>query len=108
MTEAAPGLGRLTRPAQAHRSPEALTLYHYPSCPFCMMVRAAARSFPGTLSLRDIHRDEGALDELVAVTGRRTVPVLRIARSDGEDQWLPESADIIAYLRSLKRDVVAP
>jgi glutaredoxin 2 len=35
----------------------------------------------------------------VEATGRRTVPVLRIEHDDGRVEWMPESADIVDYLR---------
>jgi glutathione S-transferase len=39
------------------------------------------------------------MDALVAERGRRTVPVLRIrGEGGGADRWMPESADIVAYL----------
>ncbi|MEM9861862.1 MAG: glutathione S-transferase N-terminal domain-containing protein [Myxococcota bacterium] len=34
----------------------------------------------------------------VEARGRATVPVLRIAKDEGEDEWMPESADIVRYL----------
>ncbi|MEM6295769.1 MAG: glutaredoxin [Myxococcota bacterium] len=75
-----------------------LTLYHYLGCPFCMMVEHAVKQLDVTLERRDIMRDPGARDELVAARGRQTVPVLKIG--DGDDaQWMPESRDIIAWLQ---------
>ena len=51
--------------------------------------------------LRDILLDEGYRDDLIAERGRATVPVLRITSPDGSERWMPESADIIAYLEEL-------
>ena len=47
--------------------------------------------------LRDINQDVEAYRELLAATGRGTVPCLRIQRGD-EVQWMFESLDIIRYL----------
>lgn len=76
-----------------------LTLYHYPSCPFCQRVFRALDELGLPIERRDIHQDSAALNELVAARGRQTVPVLRIQHADGRVEWMPESLDIIAYLR---------
>ena len=74
-----------------------LSLYHFETCPFCHRVRRAAQRLGAKLELRDIFADDTHLQTLTQATGRRTVPVLRI--EDGANvQWMPESADIIAYL----------
>ena len=75
-----------------------LTLYHYPSCPFCRRVFLALRDLGVEIAQRNIFGDEGALQELMAARGRPTVPVLRIREQNGSDQWMPESADIIEFL----------
>ena len=48
---------------------------------------------------RDVLRNREHRQELQRVLGRGTVPVLRIDRGD-EVEWLPESRDIIRYLRT--------
>lgn len=78
-----------------------LTLYHYPSCPYCQRVFRVLQELDLEVERRDIHRDSAALAELVAARGRRTVPVLRIEDADGRVEWMPESYDIIDYLRRL-------
>ena len=69
---------------------------------------------PNYTSLTDVTIDETGADvelrhiwdepahraELQAARGRTTVPVLRIS-GDGEDRWMPESADIVQFLREL-------
>ena len=77
------------------------TLYQYPSCPFCYRVSAALRTLDVEVEVRDILRDASARAELVAAQGRSTVPVLKIVAEDGSERWLPESRDIIEYLRGL-------
>lgn len=74
-----------------------LALYHFETCPFCHRVRRAAQRLGLDLELRDIFADDRHLHDLTNATGRRTVPVLRI-EEDGDVRWLPESADIIAFL----------
>jgi glutaredoxin len=80
-----------------HRPPD-LALYYYDGCPYCERVKRTLAQLGVVVDMRNIHQDRKHLDDLVAARGRRTVPVLRIA-GDGRDQWMPESADIIAYLR---------
>ena len=78
---------------------EGLALYQFMSCPFCAHVRSAVDALGLEIELRDIHAAPGYAEELRAVMGRSTVPVLRIAEGDGEPRWLPESTDIIHYLQ---------
>ena len=75
-----------------------MVLYYKPSCAFCHRVFGAADALGIELETRNIVRSEQDRADLIAATGRRTVPVLRYTR-DGEEVWLPESADIIALLR---------
>jgi glutathione S-transferase len=76
---------------------EDLALYYDEYCPYCMRVLRTLRALDVQLELRNVRRDPQHLRELVAARGRGTVPVLRIHRAEG-DEWMPESADIIAYL----------
>lgn len=75
-----------------------LALYEYSTCPFCRRVRNFLASLGKTVESRDISQNREYFEELVAATGRGTVPCLRIENADGSVRWLPESADIIAYL----------
>jgi len=77
---------------------EKLALYHFPGCPFCVLVRAEIDRLGVDVELRDIHADPRHRDDLVAARGRATVPVLRCTGPSG-DRWMPESRDIVAYLR---------
>jgi glutathione S-transferase len=81
--------------------PIALSLYHRPSCSYCVQVRLAAERMGISLELRDIRQEPRWREELVAARGRATVPVLRIDHADGTTSWLPESLDIIRYLKAL-------
>ena len=76
-----------------------LTLYHFGTCPYCVRVRNVIQELGVDVKDRDIFEDKDAYDELVAARGTRTVPVLRIHSEDGADHWMPESADIVDWLR---------
>ncbi len=77
---------------------ECLVLYHFAACSYCALVRAAAERLGVELEFRDIRENEAYAQELLEAMGRMTVPVLRIEAGEDEDQWLPESAEIIQYL----------
>lgn len=78
---------------------QGLSLYQFQSCPFCARVRNAADQLGIDLELRDTLANRDFAREVVEATGRRTVPVLRIEHDDGRVEWMPESADIVDYLR---------
>ena len=78
-----------------------LSLYHYPSCPFCRRVFPAIEQLGGDVELRDILAEPQHGQELVEATGRTTVPCLRIESDDDSVEWLHESRDIIRYLQEL-------
>ena len=85
----------------AGSEPMALILYHRPSCSYCVQVRMAAERLGIALELRDVRQEPRWREELVAARGRGTVPVLRIDHADGTTRWLPESLNIIRYLKEL-------
>lgn len=86
-----------------------LSLYYFPSCPYCKRVLHAAEQLGVELQLRNTRTHPEHNRALVNARGRGTVPVLRIAAApsagpggageDGEDTWMPESADIVRYLK---------
>lgn len=76
-----------------------LALYYFPSCPFCRRVLAALEPLDVDVELRNINEDDRYREELIEARGRGTVPVLRIESPDGEIRWMPESKDIVRYLR---------
>ncbi len=82
----------------AESNSPALALYYYKSCAYCLMVLAGAKRLGVKMDLRNIHADDEHLDALKAARGRTTVPVLRITQG-GKDQWMPESSDIMDYLK---------
>jgi glutaredoxin len=77
-----------------------LTLYYHPSCYYCRTVFRALDELGIEVERRDIHQNPEALIELIEARSRRTVPVLRIEDPDGRIWWMPESQDIIAFLRA--------
>jgi glutaredoxin 2 len=76
-----------------------LVLYGYPECPFCRRVLDAIASLGIDVPLMDTMRDDAHNAVLFAATGRETVPVLRIEHRDGSIRWMPESLDIVRYLK---------
>lgn len=70
-----------------------LTLYHMPSCPYCLKVRRYMEAHDIEIPLRDITADPTARDQLKRVGGKVQVPCLFI---DGTPLY--ESDDIITYL----------
>ena len=70
-----------------------LTLYHFPSCPFCKVVMDCLDRLDLEIPMRDIQTESGARDELVAIGGNGQVPCLVI---DGKPLY--ESADIVRWL----------
>ncbi len=77
---------------------ETLALYYSPPCPFCVRVLRVIDELGIDVELRDIWENEQYRAELVEARGRATVPVLRCT-SAAKDRWMPESADIVRYLR---------
>lgn len=75
-----------------------LSLYHFPSCPYCLRVRSELERLKLNIELKDIHQFPEYREELIKYGGRPTVPCLRIQREDGTVQWLYESPDINRFL----------
>lgn len=75
-----------------------LALYYFPTCPFCIRVLSTIERLGLEIDLRNIRQSDEHWNELVTARGRATVPVLRISTPEGEERWMPESADIIQYL----------
>lgn len=77
---------------------EKLALYYSPTCPFCIRVLRVIEELGVDVELRNVWADDTYRAELIEARGRATVPVLRCTSLD-RDRWMPESADIIRYLR---------
>lgn len=76
-----------------------LALYHFERCPYCVIVRRVIDELGLDVELRDVLREPAHRAALMQARGRGTVPVLRITGPDGSKRWMPESRDIIMYLR---------
>jgi glutaredoxin len=76
-----------------------LALYQFRSCPFCIKVRRAAKRLSLNIEQRDALKNPQHRQALQEGGGQIKVPCLRIAETGGQDRWLYESDDIIAYLQ---------
>ena len=76
-----------------------LALYYYESCPYCARVLRILEQLDVKLELRHVLQHPQYRRELVEARGRGTVPVLKITQPDGSHRWMPESEDIVDYLR---------
>ena len=80
-----------------------LSLYQLPSCPFCVKVRRSIKREGLKIELRTISGKNEFREELIREGGKRTVPCLRIEKSDGQIQWLYESKDVVAHLQNISK-----
>ena len=118
------GLGRvvifidwLTQPKRMQRSPElqqqvddavkGMFLYQLYACPFCIKTRRAMRRLNLPIETRNVHLGSPHRSVLEQGGGKFQVPCLYL-KLDGEEQWMYESSDIIAYLeRRFGGEIVA-
>ncbi|MCO4770968.1 MAG: glutathione S-transferase N-terminal domain-containing protein [Deltaproteobacteria bacterium] len=91
-----PAKGPLLKP---DGSPYELALYAYDGCPFCQRVYRSLDQLGIEVELRNTMRDRQHRSDLVAATGRGTVPCLFI---DGNP--MHESADIVRWLSARKAE----
>lgn len=99
---------RLTQPTGRVRAPsaqaevdqqcQALVLYQFRTCPFCIKVRQEMRRLSLPIELRDAQHHSTHRAELLHGSGATQVPCLRITDDQGQTQWLADSQRIIAYL----------
>ena len=100
---------RLTPPKGVVRSPEAqkivdqkcqaLALYQFKTCPFCMKGRRAIGRLSLKIDLRDAQHDAQHRADLLQGGGQIKVPCLRITDAQGNSEWLYDSGKIIEYLQ---------
>ena len=98
----------LTTPASIKRPAEAqstidercknLTLYYYPSCPFCVRVKRQMKRLNLNIRKIDPRKDKEGMKNLQEQGGKVQVPCLQITSADGSSEWMYESADINEYL----------
>lgn len=72
-----------------------LTLYHFPSCPFCRIVFDCLDRLDLKIPMRDIQSEAGARDDLLEIGGKSQVPCLVI-----NGKPLYESGDIVRWLEA--------
>jgi len=100
---------RLSAPEGLVRAPEAqqdvdrqcrdLALYQFKTCPFCIKVRQEMRRLALNIELRDAQHDAANRAALLQGGGKPSVPCLWIRDEQGNERWMYESGDIMAYLR---------
>ena len=101
---------RLTQPAGVQRAAAAqdavdqqcqsLALYQFSTCPFCIKVRQEMRRLSLPIEKRDAQHNSTNRDALLQGSGASKVPCLKITDSQGQTQWLQDSAAIVTYLRA--------
>jgi glutathione S-transferase len=93
---------RVTRSAEAQQRLEeacaGLTLYHFPTCPFCWRVRLAIKRLGLPIRLVNVMREPDARIDLMTRGGKLQVPCLHINTAQGS-HWLYESGDIVDWLQ---------
>ena len=77
-----------------------LALYQFKTCPFCVKVRKQMARLNLTIEKRDAQHNETHRAELEQGGGNVKVPCLRIKNEDGSEQWMYESGDINAWLKT--------
>ena len=77
-----------------------MSMYQFKACPFCVKVRRELKRHSLNIELRDAQHNVGIKAELTSEGGRHKVPCLRIEKPDNSVEWLYESNDIIAYLKT--------
>ena len=75
-----------------------MALYQFRACPFCVKTRRAMKRLGLGIELRDARTDPQWRRQLLSGGGRLQVPCLFVPGNPGEDRWMYESGDIIAYL----------
>jgi glutaredoxin len=84
---------------QIDRDCAQLALYHFKTCPFCIKVRHEMARLSVPIKLRDAQHDQAHRADLLQGGGKVQTPCLRIIDDKGQDRWLYESKEIIAYLQ---------
>ena len=74
-----------------------MALYQYEACPFCVKVRRSMKRNTLKIETRDAKRNQTFKIELLEKGGKLKVPCLKI-QENGEERWMYESSDIIAFL----------
>jgi glutathione S-transferase len=83
-------------------------LYNLEYCSYCRKVAREANRLGLDVEVIDVFRNSVARERLRAGTGRTRVPVLGIIDEQGEETFLPESDNIIDYLRQRAPRALSP
>lgn len=78
---------------------QALALYQFQTCPFCIKVRQEIGRLSLDIKRVDAQHEGAGRQALLEGGGQTKVPCLRITDEAGKTQWLYESEKIIAYLQ---------
>ena len=78
---------------------QALALYQFKTCPFCIKTRQEISRLSLNIQRVDAQHEGADRQALLAGGGHTKVPCLRIKGGSGADQWLYDSEKIIASLR---------
>ena len=78
---------------------QALALYQFTTCPFCIKVRQEMRRLSLPIQRLDAQHHQQNRAELLQGGGTVKVPCLKITDAAGQTQWLFESGAIISYLQ---------
>lgn len=78
---------------------QALALYQFKTCPFCIKVRRTMRGLSLNIELRDAQHNPQHRAALLQGGGQIKTPCLKITDAQGDSQWLYESDEITQYLR---------
>lgn len=84
--------------SEVDKQTQALELYQFHACPFCVKVRRQMKRLSLNIDLRDAKNDDQYRNELQEQGGKVKVPCLKITEEDGSIKWLYESNDINQYL----------
>lgn len=71
------------------------TLYYYRHCPYCLRVLAFIGLYQLPITTEILANDDE--QKPIAMVGRKQLPILQYTQ-EGEQHYLPESLDIIAFL----------
>ncbi len=75
-----------------------LAIYMRHGCYYCSLVMGAIEKLGLEVDVRNIWEDPEHEKQLVMATNRSVVPVLYYEDENNKASWMPESADIIAFL----------
>lgn len=79
-------------------SAPSLAVYISRFCGYCYRVLSAVQRLDAEVEVRDVTLHPELRQDIIAATGRRTVPVLKIEHGDGREEWMFESREIVRYL----------